>query len=136
MRPRRDSNPQSSDPKSDALSIRPRGRRKRNLTTNSFYFTLLSNISQLSHDVNVTIECHLIRYLATKRIFINDHRWSILHAEILLCKVTRHNQIDQLTLVSVSKHSDVFMWAELKLEAERFKYDSSDRFTNTSYEVC
>ncbi len=25
-RPRRDSNPQSSDPKSDALSIRPRGR--------------------------------------------------------------------------------------------------------------
>ena len=25
MRPRRDSNPQSSDPKSDALSIRPRG---------------------------------------------------------------------------------------------------------------
>ena len=26
MRPRRDSNPQSSDPKSDALSIRPRGR--------------------------------------------------------------------------------------------------------------
>ena len=26
IRPRRDSNPQSSDPKSDALSIRPRGR--------------------------------------------------------------------------------------------------------------
>ena len=25
IRPRRDSNPQSSDPKSDALSIRPRG---------------------------------------------------------------------------------------------------------------
>ena len=26
IRPRRESNPQSSDPKSDALSIRPRGR--------------------------------------------------------------------------------------------------------------
>ena len=26
--PRRDSNPQSSDPKSDAISIRPRGRRE------------------------------------------------------------------------------------------------------------
>ena len=40
IRPRRDSNPQSSDPKSDALSIRPRGR----YSLNIFNLTLNINI--------------------------------------------------------------------------------------------
>ena len=40
IRPRRDSNPQSSDPKSDALSIRPRGR----YSWNIFNLTLNINI--------------------------------------------------------------------------------------------
>ena len=34
--PRRDSNPQSSDPKSDAISIRPRGRREIFSKSNSY----------------------------------------------------------------------------------------------------
>ena len=43
LQPRRDSNPQSSDPKSDALSIRPRGQRKIQFAHDFCAKLLLSN---------------------------------------------------------------------------------------------
>ena len=46
-RPRRDLNPQSSDPKSDALSIRPRGQTHESVET-IFCFAFEEKLKQLS----------------------------------------------------------------------------------------
>ncbi len=60
-----------------------------------------------------------------------DNKKKIPLVRVVLCEmyIEYRNTIDSF---SVSKHSDVFLWAELSWRLK----DSSDRFTNASYEVC
>ncbi len=56
---------------------------------------------------------------------------------VVVCLLVMLNQCKQLNLLfidpfSVSKHCDIFLWAELRW----WQKDSTDRFTNASYEVC